>query len=207
MTNTLKNKRVNALLRILLFGVVLAVNLSGQSLTWGNTSNVAITPQLVVGDYWTLNITGAAPSAAVVLQYTENGGPVSYFTLGYTNGSGNYFESEQETNASVGVWTANWFVGGTQLGSEYDFEVARWPDHLEAVASTIGGSTCPEPLTYGVIASFDFQSKDSTGADVVTHNAQVQMHLIEYWEGYSGYELTQYGYAGIYEYTPIGACG
>jgi hypothetical protein len=78
------------------------------------------------------------------------------------------------------------------------------PSSPEVVSNTPKGNTCPAPLTYGLTASFDFQLKDSTGADVVTHNFPIV--LWDYWEGYPGVELSEYGYTGIYEYTPVGAC-
>jgi hypothetical protein len=75
------------------------------SLTWGNTSNSAITPDMVVEDYWTLSISGAAPSAPIVLALTKNGGALQYYTLAYTDGNGNYSRSEQVFNDSVGTYT------------------------------------------------------------------------------------------------------
>lgn len=143
--------------------------LSAQSLSWGNTTDYAITPNFVSGDYWTLQITGATPNAAIVLQYTFNGGPTEYYTLASTDSSGNYNTSEQETNSNLGQWTAIWLVGAVQLGPEYDFEVIRLPDKIAVVTqgpyAPCGGS---EP--YGLIGTVDFTLQDADGEDVERHN-------------------------------------
>lgn len=89
------------------------------TLTWGNTSNSAITPSFVVDDYWQLNISGAPAGASIVWAFIENGVGWQYYTLANTDSSGNYSQSAQETLGSLGIYRGQWQVNGQNINSEY----------------------------------------------------------------------------------------
>ncbi len=65
----------------------------------------AISPNIVVDDYWELHITGAAAGAEIELAYTLNGGSIGYFTEGYADANGNFQDLQEVTSASLGYWT------------------------------------------------------------------------------------------------------
>jgi hypothetical protein len=187
--------------------VIFLAPLSGQSLSWENSTDVAITPQMVVGDYWTLTISGAAANAAIVLQYTENGGSTQYFTLAdTTDGSGNYSGSAQVSNASLATWTNTWYVGGVQLGPTYDYAVIRLPSQL-GVAIT-SHSDCAGSYPYGVVGSIDYDIEDSGGNLVASSNIILYPYFA--WNGGGAVAVasasTGANSYGVFTYSPIFLC-
>lgn len=138
------------------------------TLTWGNTTNSSITPNFVVGDYWTLSISGAPPSASIVLGFSENGGSLQYYTLASTTASGTYYQAAQVTVGSVATFTNQWYVGGVAAGQQYDYEVIRLPDHLSKDSATVLGG-CPGS-DYGILGHMDWIIEDSGNVAVTSQN-------------------------------------
>ena len=142
------------------------VPLSAQTFSWGNSTDTSITPNFVAGDYWALNLSGAAAYAEIKLGYILNGGSVQYYTQGYADASGNYTANAQETTASLGSWQVTWYVNNVSVGY-YTFEVIRLPSQLGVVSSS--PSDCPGAYPYGVEGSIDYDIEDS-GGNLVTSN-------------------------------------
>jgi hypothetical protein len=92
-------------------GTLAGATLSFRNLTTGNTSI------LYIGDDWQIDITGAAPNAAV----TMNGG-----SYGMTDAAGN-FSLSGTTSIAPGSYTETWYVNGAQVGSQLSFSVANQP--------------------------------------------------------------------------------
>ena len=181
------------------------------SLSWGNSSNSLITPNFVVGDYWTLNISGAPANAPIVWAFSLNHGTVEYYTLGYTNSSGAYTQSAQETTGSLGVYSGQWQVGSVNVNSAYPFEVIRLPDHLTVAtngATIIGG--CPSPLDYGILIHINYTIVDS-GGSAVTSASNVGLYPYYAFGGGGSQPVTSAATGanpadGTFVYSPLGAC-
>jgi hypothetical protein len=175
-------------------------------LSWGNSSNSAITPNIVVDDYWTLNISGAPPSVSVVLALTKNGGSLQYTTVGNTDGSGNYYQTAQVTNGSLGTYTNQWYAGGIAAGSEYDYEVIRRPSQLSVVLAS--GSNCVGGYPYGVLGSIDYDIEDS-GGNLVTSNSVILYPYFNWNSGGTQPVSSASGGAnsyGVFTYSPLYYC-
>jgi hypothetical protein len=80
------------------------------NLTGGNNS------VFNVGDQWQIQISGAAPNAAVVVSGGQNGANGSS-QMGTTDSNGNFPMHGQMTAAEVGPWQETWTVGGKQVAS------------------------------------------------------------------------------------------
>jgi hypothetical protein len=73
---------------------------------------------LVVGDTWTITITGAAPGSAVSVTGNTSGSNTTPVTtpLGSTDVNGQFTLSGQLDPSTVGVWAEDWRVGGNTVG-------------------------------------------------------------------------------------------
>jgi len=149
------------------------------NLTWGNTTHTTISPHIVVGDYWTLNITGAAPGAPIVLQYQLNGGQPASFTLGYAdNNDGHYYEQEQVGSGSVGIWSDQWYVGGVAVGNPIPFEVIRRPFSTSVMTQSVYmGCSSYYLVPNGILGQVRYQIKDVTGANVTSQNIPLNPYV------------------------------
>jgi hypothetical protein len=155
---------------ILAFGLLLPA----QTLTVTNTNNAAISPSAVVGDPLQVSITGATPSALVVLTYSYNGASNQIYNAGYTDGSGNYSESAPVPSSQIGTWAEQWSVGGTNVGPLLSFEVFDKPSSLSVVSVAASspnacGSTYDGESTtpYGPSAAVTFQIQGASGSESV----------------------------------------
>jgi hypothetical protein len=104
--------------------------LSFTNLTSGNNS------VFNVGDRWQIQITGAAPNAAVSVTGGQ-GGASSTAAMGTTDSSGSFSMNGQMSAAQVGPWTEQWIVNGSSIGS-FSFTVSSTSSTSTAAAT--GGS-------------------------------------------------------------------
>jgi hypothetical protein len=74
------------------------------------------------GDSWKITITGAAPNAGIVVNYTKNGQPAGSAQIGATDANGNWSLSGTFSDAELGTWREAWTVGSVSIGS-YGFSV------------------------------------------------------------------------------------
>jgi len=164
-------------MKLLILGLVIVLApLSAQTLTWGNVSDPTITPNFVVGDSWTLTISGAAANASIVLQFTKNGSSVQYYTVGTTDSSGNYTSTQLVTNGSWGTYTNVWLVNGVQLGQQYNYEVIYEPGALSVYSSGVANPNCAYlGGDYGVLAAITYSITNSGGNLVSEQDGNIPM--------------------------------
>jgi len=177
------------------------------TLTWGNTTNSAITPDLLVGDSWTLSISGAPASAAIVWAFILNPpGSWQYYTLASTDSSGNYTTSAAETSGSIGTYRGQWQVGGQNVSNEYDFEVVRRPNYLDVNNPT--ASNCPNPsYPYGVAGSIPYRVWDAN--DYLVVSSDIVMYPYFNWNSGGLQQVTSAlgGLSsGTFTYSPLYDC-
>jgi hypothetical protein len=181
------------------------------TLTWGNSSNTVITPNIVVGDYWALSISGAAPSASIDLHLTENGGSMQVYHLANAGSNGQYNQSAQVTSASVGTYTNQWYVGGVPVGLEYDYEVIYKPEALSLVSTPYVEANCTPSQggTYGILGGVVWKFQDSAGNPVTSSNIVLYPYatynngpLQQVTSSPNGAEQS----TGIFDFYPIGHC-
>ena len=192
------------------------------SLSWGNSSDSAITPNMVALDYWTITISGAPASAPIVLTSTYDGGTPYNYTLGYTTVSGTYSQTAQVTSSSVGTYTNSWAVGGIAAGPpQYDYEIIFTPTALSVYAMGTATPNCgstPTAGPYGVVGSVTYQIKTIDDGNVTEQNGNIPMEpYFDFGDGkYTvGRGSTTYWPSSFYAntsngrflYIPIGICG
>lgn len=175
-------------MKLLILGLVIFLApLSAQTLTYANTSNSAITPDIVVGDSWTLTIANAARNASVVLQFTKNGGTVQYYQVGTTDAVyGNFYDTQPVTSGSLGTYTNVWLVNGVQLGTNYNYEVIDAPTALTVNSVSVASPSCPS-FTYGpngFFISIKFQITGASGT-LVLPNYDLLLEPYEYYTLYN----------------------
>ena len=123
------------------------------NLTSGNNSSFN------VGDRWQIQITGAAPNAAVVVNGGQTGANASS-QMGTTDSTGSFSMNGQMDASQVGSWSEQWTVGGKQVAS-FGFTVnptgsaagnstatggsvtGSFSDLLSG-STTVGGSSIPD---------------------------------------------------------------
>ena len=67
---------------------------------------------MVVGDTWTITITGASPNTNVLVSGTGPGGSFSGTVEGVTDSVGNFTKSGIPGVSTIGAWQESWSVGG-----------------------------------------------------------------------------------------------
>ncbi|HEV2200299.1 MAG TPA: hypothetical protein VGR73_10805 [Bryobacteraceae bacterium] len=185
-----------------------------MTLTWGNSSNSAITPNMVAGDYWTLNITGAAPGAVIELQYRLYPDPPQRFTFAQTDSNGNYSASQQTTSASVGNWQDQWYVGGQPAGPPYNFQLIYKPGRLEvtyeaAISNYCPPSVLPTNYTYGIGITINYLVEDANGNAVSSNNIVLYPYFSPNGQQSGPVASAQSGAnsLGQFNYSPLWDCG
>lgn len=171
----LNGRKRNWLVKWLFLGAVTALALSAQTLSFVNYTDPAISPNIVVDDYWELHITGAAAGAEIKLAYTLNGGSIGYFTEGYADANGNFQDLQEVTSASLGYWTNVWYVNTVQVGPEFDYEVIDKPTGLLVLSSAVASPSCNED---GILISVHLQITGASGS-VVLPNSNVSLEPYE----------------------------
>lgn len=102
-------------------------------LAWANTSGGS-TSALKSGEYWKITITGGAPNTPVYVDGGKNGVKARQAT-GSTDASGNFTMAGQVSDAEIGAWSEQWFVGTASAGS-ITFSVVAAPAPAPAPANT-----------------------------------------------------------------------
>ena len=193
------------------------------SLSWGNSSNSAITPNMVALDYWTLTISGAPPNAAIKLTATyDNGSPYDYTLPSTTTGSGTYSQTSQVTLSSVGIYTNSWTVGGIPAGPpSYNYEIIFTPGALSVYSSGATSPNCGAAPNaseeYGVLADITYTITTSGGTTVSEQDGGIP--ITPYFDygtgkilvgnGFTGYWPSSYTANtsnGRFVYVPLGVC-
>lgn len=148
----------------------------GQTVQVSNITHPGIAPNFIVGDQFSITISGAANAPVAVTQYA-NGALGSPYTFGSTGPGGSLTLSGTQTSSTIGSYTQIWTVGGvaapaisfvvtaspvvkftnlTHPGLAPDFEpndsfridVAGPPNQAVSVVQTFDGTT-GSPNTFG----------------------------------------------------------
>jgi hypothetical protein len=78
----------------------------------------------LVGDNFQINISGGAPNANITMMRSYNsGGFQGPWSVGTTDGSGNFQVNGTETSDYVGYWVEMWYVDGVQANPTLSFYV------------------------------------------------------------------------------------
>lgn len=183
-----------------------------MTLTWGNSSNTVITPNIVVQDYWALSISGAAPYASIDLHLTENEGSMQVYHLANAGSNGQYNQSAQVTSASVGRYTNQWYVGGVPVGSEYDYEVIYKPESLSLYSTPYVDANCTPAQggTYGILGGVVWKIQDSAGNTVTSRNIVLYPYATYNSGPYQQVTSAPNGAdqsTGVFDFYPFGYCG
>ena len=146
-----------------------------QSFYLNNTTHPQSgTPNFVVGDSFTITISGASPNSPVYLTATQNGATVcTNFRLGYTNSSGYYSASGTQASSTVETWTESYSVNATQVANVRFFILATLPTvsllnssdpalDSPSGASFAVGDAYPAQVTSGSPAAYQLVTLTST---------------------------------------------
>jgi len=156
-------------MRILVF-LLGSTALFAQTVALNNTSNSVLSPDFVVGDSFTVNISGAAANATVSVVSYQNGvsntGGVP-FSVGTTNSSGDWSTFGSMSASNTGNWQETWYVNGTQLGSEIDFVIADKPTALTVISdptvAPAGALAVCGSSYYGILIDNKYQITGANG--------------------------------------------
>lgn len=103
-----------------------------------DTSGYPIT-SVPVGARWGVSITGAAPLQEVVIHQTMPSGVASDYTMGSTDGAGNFTYSAVLDERLLGKWRSTWTVGNLAAGA------------YELTVVPAGAAAAPAALPAGVL--------------------------------------------------------
>lgn len=111
------------ILRIVLLTVFFACASFAQSVTLTNNSSWRSYPTFLVGDPFSLTVSGAAYTS-VTMDAQRAGDPTPYnWNLGTTDGYGNLVVSDSMGSWNVGDWTETVYVGSAQASPTLEFSV------------------------------------------------------------------------------------
>jgi hypothetical protein len=105
----------------------------GVSFSFMNASGGSASAFLV-GDNWSVMISGALANSAVTVSGSGPGGPFSGVNQGTTDNNGWFSITRLIDSTAVGSWSEQWYVGGVLVGS-VSFTVAQ-PSTTQAAQTT-----------------------------------------------------------------------
>lgn len=108
-------------------------SLSFRNLTGGDAVH------FIVGDRWSLSISGASPNQPVVVAGGQNGSSATT-QMGVTDQNGNWSTSGTMDTSTIGQWSEDWRVGGVRV-AQFGFTVSPASQAPASTGQGAGGGT------------------------------------------------------------------
>lgn len=137
----------------------LAATASGTTAVYQNTANAAISPNMVVGDTFTVTVTGAANATVTSDTPAQNGAPPGHFILGTTDSSGTWQATGHAVN--IGQWRVTYSVANVAAPQNM-FEVIDKPTGLTVTSVNLSSVQCASGRS-GALGNIRYQITGANG--------------------------------------------